>query len=97
MHPSDHTHWGWNQWTTAYAVPAFNWNNPDPYLPQIRPPLLANSTGQMPAHPYYPNTGHDTLQILLMDSSTRGVSRSIDPTTWARLLMAEDGLPIGDY
>jgi prepilin-type N-terminal cleavage/methylation domain-containing protein len=100
MHPSDHSHWGWNQWTTAVWVDAFGFNQgngPDFFLPQIKPPLTANSSGQAVAHPYYPNTGHDTLQILLMDSSTRNISRSIDPTTYVRLIRPDDGLPVGDY
>jgi prepilin-type N-terminal cleavage/methylation domain-containing protein len=100
MHPSDHQHWGWNQWTTAVWVDSFGFNQgagPDFFLPQIKPPLTANSSGQVVAHPYYPNTGHDSLQILLMDASTRGVSSSIDPTVWVRLIRPDDGLPVGDY
>jgi prepilin-type N-terminal cleavage/methylation domain-containing protein len=99
MHPSDHTHWGWNQWTTSYANPGqASGANPELYLPQIRPVLGPTvPPGQIAAHPYYPNTGHESEQILLMDGSTRGVSSGIDGQTWRRLIFPDDGLPVGDY
>jgi prepilin-type N-terminal cleavage/methylation domain-containing protein len=96
MHPTDHSHWGWNQWVTAYGVPAFGGNNPEIYLPQIKP-VLTTTGAAVVAHPYYPNTGHQTEQILLMDASTRGVSGNIDPNTWRRLIFPDDGLPVNDY
>jgi type II secretory pathway pseudopilin PulG len=96
MHPADHAHWGWHQWHTAYGVPAHGGNNPENYLPQIKPVLT--TTGALAvAHPYYPNTGHQTENILLMDASVRNVSGNIDPQTWRRLIFPDDGLPVNDY
>jgi prepilin-type N-terminal cleavage/methylation domain-containing protein len=96
MHPADHAHWGWHQWHTAYGVPAHGGNTPELYLPQIKPVL--NTSGALTvAHPYYPNTGHQTENILLMDGSVRNVTGTIDPQTWRRLLLPDDGLQVNDY
>ncbi len=96
LHPADHSHWGWNQWGTIYGVPAWGGDNPNLYLPQIRPVVVASGT-QVVAHPYYPNTGHGTEQILLMDASTRGVSGSIAAEVWRRLIRPDDGMPVDDF
>ena len=95
QHPNDIPNWGWNQWATIYGP--FVGGLPENYRPQIQPILQNPQPGQLPAHPYYPNTGHSTCQILLMDASTRGVNGSIDPTTWRRLILPDDGLPVNDY
>jgi len=90
-YPAGDIHWGWNQWGNIYGV----WGH---YLPQIQPPPGPTvASGQVPAHPYYPNTGHSTIQVLLMDGSVRGVGGSVDIVTWTRLFTPDDGLPLGDF
>jgi type II secretory pathway pseudopilin PulG len=97
QHPTDNYHWGYNMnWTTQYGF--MTGGAPENYRPQIQPPPGPTvPPGQAVAHPYYPNTGHSTLQILLMDASTRGISGNIDPQTWRRLILPDDGLPVNDY
>jgi hypothetical protein len=84
-HPSDHSHWGWHQWSTVYGV----WGL---YLPQV---------GYRPveAHPYYPNSGHSTtVQVLLMDGSVRGVSAGLTQATWDGACLPADGsVPGSDW
>ena len=92
VHPAEVHHGRNHQWTNLYGQFGLQ------YLPQIQPPTLTPPSGvPMAAHPYYPNTGHSTLQVLLMDASTRGVNGSIDAETWRRLCTPDDGLPVGDY
>jgi prepilin-type N-terminal cleavage/methylation domain-containing protein len=99
QHPASGGNWGWNQWSWTYGP----WGH---FPPQIKPPLQGNdppvpyAPGGSPnqaAHPYYPNTGHAQIQILLMDGSSRGVSGSVDYTTWTRLFLPDDGQVLNDF
>jgi prepilin-type N-terminal cleavage/methylation domain-containing protein len=77
--------YGWNPYGSVYGV----WGH---YLPQTstRP-----SGGSNPAHPYFPNTAHSTLQIALMDGSVRSVSSSVNLTTWQNACTPDDGATLG--
>jgi len=88
IHPCSHSYWGWNQWSTVYGP----WGL---YLPQINPPLRNYVGSQQPAHPYYPNTAHSTMQVLLMDGSVRGVSAGISQATWNAVNLPSDGAIVG--
>jgi len=81
-HGNDRYHWGYSQWAPVYGP----WGI---YAPQI---------GYRPnnAHPYYPSSGHSTtVQVLMMDSSVRGVSSGVSPTTWSYAIQADDGQVLG--
>jgi len=84
VYPMSASNWGWNSQGSVYGV----WGL---YVPQINPPL----TGNNPAHPYYPNTRHSSCQVLLMDGSVRGVSGSVNSTTWSYACQPDDGQPLG--
>jgi prepilin-type N-terminal cleavage/methylation domain-containing protein len=73
--------WGWNSYGAVYGPWGF-------YTPQI---------GVTPsqAHPYYPNTAHQAMQVLLMDGSVRGIPSSISATTWYYACVPDDGNPMG--
>jgi len=79
--------WAWNSNGSVWGV----WGL---YNPQIAV-SPSNSSGGGPAHPYYPNTGHSTMQTLLMDGSVRGISSGISATTWQRACTPDDGSPLG--
>ncbi len=79
VHPSSQNYWGWNQWSTAYGP--WGW-----YLPQIQP-MVPN--GQ--AHPYYPQTGHASMNVMLMDASVRGITGTINQTQWSYMCTPDDG------
>lgn len=98
QHPSSGTHWGWNQWSTVYGAPYAS-GSPH-YPPQIRPqivgvdppvPWAAGGPPNPRAHPFYPNTGHSTIQVMLMDGSVRGVSGTVAPLAWQYLFTPDDG------
>lgn len=87
MHPTSASYWGWHQWSHVYGV----WGL---YLPQINPPEMP--VGSIaPAHPYYPNTRHPSLQALLMDGSVRNVSGAMSQNTWNGACQPADGAPLG--
>jgi prepilin-type N-terminal cleavage/methylation domain-containing protein len=91
-HPAEVHHGRNHQWTNLYGQFGLQ------YLPQIQPPPNNTPSGvPMAAHPYYPNTGHSTEQVLLMDASTRGISGQIDAETWRRLCLPDDGLPVSNF
>ena len=76
-------HWGlYHSWTTLYGQFGS-------YLPQI-----AYRPAQ--AHPYYPNTAHSVMLVMLMDGSVRGVSSSISAGTWNAVLIPDDGAVLGN-
>jgi hypothetical protein len=79
------SYWGWNNYGSVYGP----WGL---YTPQVsaRP-----TGGSSPAHPYYPNSGHPTMQTLLMDGSVRGVSSAVSATTWTYACTPDDGNPLG--
>jgi prepilin-type N-terminal cleavage/methylation domain-containing protein len=106
-YPASVSYWGWTNATSDFGY----WNpssgtipgNPTPtystawsqYLPQIQPPVRNYVGSVPPAHPYYANTGHSTLQVLLMDGSVRGVSGAITQSTWSYALYPDDGTSLG--
>jgi type II secretory pathway pseudopilin PulG len=69
MHPCSHSYWGWNQWSNVYGV----WGLVMPQV-AVRP---------AEAHPYYPNTAHSSLQVLMMDGAVRAVLPAVHPSHWA--------------
>lgn len=80
-HPCSHSYWGWTQWSHVYGV----WGL---YNPQT------NATENGPyqtAHPYYPNTRHASIQVLLADGAVRSVLSAINPNHWQWLCMPNDG------
>ena len=79
--------WGWNSNGVAYGP----WGL---YLPLTNTPNL-NQGPPQGVHPYYPSTGHATMQTLLMDGSVRGVSGSISQATWNAVCVPDDGEPVG--
>jgi prepilin-type N-terminal cleavage/methylation domain-containing protein len=82
------SYWGWNSHGSVYGP----WGA---YLPQVKPYLNTNN-GWPWAHPYYPNAGHSsTLQVLLMDGSSRGVSSAVSSSTWSAAISPSDGVPLG--
>jgi prepilin-type N-terminal cleavage/methylation domain-containing protein len=85
QHPSDHSHWGWNQWTTVWGI----WGA---YLPQTsaRPNV-------QPVYYWHPNTAHATMQVCLLDGSVRSVSGSIAQATWTAVYTPEDGNVLQDW
>jgi prepilin-type N-terminal cleavage/methylation domain-containing protein len=68
---------------------------------QVRP--LAKSVQDCPigancCNNWAAQTGHDVMNITMADGSVRGISGSVSPETWSRLLTPRDGLPInGDW
>ncbi len=88
-------------WNPSSNTPTANGQTPlystawAQYLPQIAPPVRNYVGSVPPAHPYYANTGHSTLQCLLMDGSVRGVSGAITQSTWAYALYPDDGTSLG--
>ncbi len=86
-------------WFTTY--PTLDWNSVGSVYgpwglltPQVS--CKPNATGSWPwAHPYYPNTGHPTMQTLMMDGSVRGVTSSVSATTWSYVCTPNDGNPLG--
>jgi len=92
-------------WSNAWVYPMHPWYW-GPYYgsgygfyglygpPQIKPRPNAGGSGAI-AHPYYPNTAHETMQVLLMDGSVRGISSAISNTTWVWACMPDDGNPLG--
>jgi prepilin-type N-terminal cleavage/methylation domain-containing protein len=58
---------------------------------EVAPPLTTQSCYVPQAY----TTGG--LQVALGDGSVRGINPGISPTTWWRLLLLNDGLPVGDF
>jgi prepilin-type N-terminal cleavage/methylation domain-containing protein len=81
LYPCSHSYWGWHQWSHIYGV----WGL---YMPQI---------GVTPqnAHPYYPNTGHGQMQVMLMDASARSINISLSQNTWNAACQPSDQVPLG--
>jgi len=84
--------WGWNTQGSAYGP----WGL---YVPQVS--SKTNSPGgnctsqQCGAHPYCPNSAHSAMQTLLMDGSVRGVTSSVNSTTWTYACTPDDGQVLG--
>jgi len=90
-HGQDRFHWGYAQWAPVYGqwVGGTSTGNIQNYPPQIG--VKANQ-----AHPYYPNGGHTTSNmVLLMDGSVRGVSSGVGGVTWSYAISPEDGQVLG--
>jgi prepilin-type N-terminal cleavage/methylation domain-containing protein len=78
--------------TPQYNINGVIWNQ---YLPQINPPTKNYVGAVAPAHPYFPNTAHSTIQVLLMDGSVRGVAGAVTQTTWNYAVYPDDGFSLG--
>jgi len=91
-------------WSNAWCYPeGYNWNwnsNGAIYgpwglqLPQTNTPNLTQGYPNG-AHPYYPSTGHATMQTLIMDGSVRGISNAISQNTWSWACTPDDGNQLG--
>jgi len=79
--------WGWNQHGSIYGPWGLN-------LPQTNTPNITQGYPQG-AHPYYPSTGHATMQTLLADASVRAISNAISQATWNAACVPDDGQPLG--
>jgi hypothetical protein len=90
LFPMDMEYWGANSYGSAYGY----WGL---WTPQIRPPLHGWSGTRSPAHPWYPNTGHDVMNSLLMDASVRRISVSVDPARWASFCIPDDSFMIPQW
>jgi len=94
LYPTSYSYWGFTSNGSYYGYypygqGSFNqWYNVYFYVPQVE--CLPNV-----AHPYYPNTSHNTEQVLLMDGSSRGISSAISQATWNNACQPADGTPLG--
>jgi prepilin-type N-terminal cleavage/methylation domain-containing protein len=89
LYPNSPSYWGWTAGGTyGYGSIYGVWG---PYTPQTS----VTGNGVNPAHPYYPNAAHTTMQTLLMDGSVRGVSSAISTTTWTYAVTPDDGQVMG--
>jgi len=110
-HPSCENAWGYNmQWTTGYGymrtwdINSASGSSTNSVTADFgtqnyffKPQISAKTTGGLPggAHPYFPNTGHSAMQVLLLDGSVRGVTASISQATWNAAMRPDDGQPLG--
>lgn len=85
-HPTSSYHWGWHQWSHSYGAWNTNTTSPTQWNTYTIPIALYGppQVGTSPrlAHPYYTNSAHSTMQIVLMDASVRGVSSAVGQATW---------------
>ncbi|MBI2808473.1 MAG: DUF1559 domain-containing protein [Planctomycetes bacterium] len=80
IYPTSFSYWGmYHQWINHYGIFGA-------YMPQV-----PATTTQ--AHPYYPNSAHATMQLLIMDGTVRGISASINSNTWNYALNPNDNQP----
>jgi len=77
--------WNWHSYGSWYGPQGWN-------LPQLEA-KPTNSAGQYPpgAHPYYPNSGHSSMQTALMDGSVKQVGAGIGQTSWTAACVPDDG------
>jgi len=107
-YPASTPYWGWNNGGSYYGMywnggnygqfPPINYipNGSQPqFLPQIGPPVRAAVGGLQPAHPFYANTAHSTMQVLLMDGSARGVGSAVTQQTWNFAIYPDDNQILG--
>jgi len=78
-YPISSTNWGWNSQGSSYGP--WGW-----YMPQIQPTLNNGN-----AHPYYPQTAHSAMNVLLCDGSVRGISSNVSTTSWTAAVQPADG------
>ena len=71
-------------------VAACNNGNPFPPIQDAPAPASCNPYATQSAHP-------GVMNILLADSSVRGVSPSINPQTWTYVIMPADGQALGQW
>jgi len=98
LYPMSASDWGWNQYGSVYGVwTAGNTAAGTPllYTPQVNARTTGGNWQAGDAHPYMPNSRHTACQVLLMDGSVRGVSGSINQTTWSYACTPADGQPLG--
>jgi hypothetical protein len=89
-HGQDRFHWGYAQWAPVYGP----WTGAGQGQSTAYPPQIGLKNTQ--AHPYYPNGGHPTSNmVLLMDGSARGVTSGVSPNTWTNAIYPDDGNPLG--
>jgi prepilin-type N-terminal cleavage/methylation domain-containing protein len=100
-HGQDRFHWGYAQWAPVYAAPGFQNGNsntaPQGYPPQ--PGLRSNASNGSTGQPmvYYPTAGHSTtIQCLAMDGSVKGVTGSVNTTSWLYFVIPDDGQVLGN-
>ncbi|MSQ93773.1 MAG: DUF1559 domain-containing protein [Gemmataceae bacterium] len=79
VYPCSSYHWGWNSNCSGYGP----WGL---YIPQIQPTV---PNGQ--AHPYYPQSGHAVMNVMLMDASVRGIGSTVNGTQWNWMCTPDDG------
>jgi prepilin-type N-terminal cleavage/methylation domain-containing protein len=101
-YPTSFSYWGFTNAQSVYgyyttwgnAQAGQNWlsQGAQVYPPQVSVRLTGGSN---PAHPYYANTFHPTLQVLMMDGSVHGVSSGVSPQTWTNAINPSDGNPLG--
>jgi prepilin-type N-terminal cleavage/methylation domain-containing protein len=80
----------------GYPDPTINYYNgmPNTYLFQVKPiPKVYSQcpAGQECCDNYRSQTGHDTMNVTLLDGSVRAINRQISQQTWNYLLLPADG------
>jgi len=88
LYPFSYSYWGWDAYGAFYGY----YPNGGPDLRNYTPQLEVTPAN---AHPYYPNTSHNTCQVALMDGSVRGVGQGVSGTTWNFACQPQDGNPFG--
>jgi prepilin-type N-terminal cleavage/methylation domain-containing protein len=97
------SYYGYNEYTGAantsnWGATSFNvsMNPSNPYPGHMPIPQVGvKPNGSNPAHPYFPNSAHSVLNVLLMDGSVRGVTAGVSQTTWDNATTADDGNVLG--
>jgi len=80
FYPCSHSNWGWTSYCSVYGP----WGL---YTPQVS----VTPSGSNPAHPYYPNSAHPSMQTLFMDGTVRSVSGTVNGTYWNYACTPADG------
>jgi len=83
LYPED-GNWGVNSEGSAYGP--WGW-----YTPQVRSRPTGGNWPAGDCHPYMPNSGHATMQTLLLDGSVKSVSGNVNGTTWNYVCTPDDG------
>jgi prepilin-type N-terminal cleavage/methylation domain-containing protein len=100
-YPTSYSYWGFTNAQSDYGYNT-QWGGWNPgngqyplYLPQAGCPL--NSGGSTaPCHPYYPNSQHTAVVlVLMMDGSVHGVTASVTQNTWDYAIWPDDQNVLG--
>jgi Protein of unknown function (DUF1559) len=88
--------------TTVPPTPAPTVNMPngmaDTFMFQVKPLPLPNSecpAGATCCDQWRAQTGHDTMNITMLDGSVRGVNQTISQQTWNYVMQPNDGQALG--